>query len=225
MIYAHTLQIKPDTVVSARIGKYMQDLLIRAQPQALLRHLDGSAPRTGQVFVFGSNLAGRHGLGAAKFAREYLGVPGGTANAVGWLGRNRSSYGIATKDAFLGVLGLEDIAVQVTVFLRIAEAASDREFFLTRVGCGLAGYADEDIAPLFNPLPPNCSITTRWARLLPARGAALIESDDQLRVSALAFAQKHLTDPAAQRAYIEQLDEALGAEGARRQPAWADRQH
>lgn len=102
-----------------------------------------------EVFVFGSNYAGRHGRGAAKDALKF-GAKWGTGT--GWVGQ---TYGIATKDQQLRVLPLAAIEVQVQRFLRVAATYSGHTFLVTPIGCGLAGFSPRDIAPMFAWAPPN----------------------------------------------------------------------
>lgn len=110
-----------------------------------------------EIFVFGSNLAGRHGAGAAKHAAmRYLAERG-----VG-VGRTGYAYAIPTKDRQLKVLPLEEILPHVQTFLGYARAHPDLRFYVTRIGCGLAGYADSDIAPMFHNAPANCELPKGW---------------------------------------------------------------
>lgn len=109
------------------------------------------------IFVFGSNLAGRHGKGAALCAR----LEHGAVYGVG-AGRTGNSYAIPTKDARLRTLPLEQIASHVADFLAYARAHSELQFEVTRVGCGLAGYTDAQIAPLFQGAPGNCQLPNGW---------------------------------------------------------------
>lgn len=95
-------------------------------------------------FVFGSNLAGRHGQGAAKFAKEHKGAK--YSAGLGFTGR---AYALPTKDAALRTLPLHRIQEEVVRFLERVAEHPERTFFLTRVGCGLAGYENADIAPMF----------------------------------------------------------------------------
>jgi hypothetical protein len=120
-------------------------------------HQDGSLPAPGEIFVFGSNLAGRHGAGAAHVAARLFGAQYGIG-----CGPTGRAYAIATKDRKLQILSLEVIATQVELFLAHAVANSDSQFFVTRVGCGLAGYADSQIAPMFTGAPENCSFASTW---------------------------------------------------------------
>lgn len=103
-----------------------------------------------EVFVFGSNYAGRHGKGAALIALRKFGALNG--QGCGPMGR---SYGIATKDERLRVLPLHRIEVQVARFLRHAAQHPDKRYLVTQIGCGLAGYQPRDIAPFFRDAPAN----------------------------------------------------------------------
>lgn len=109
------------------------------------------------IFVFGSNLAGRHGKGAALTAYQAYGAVYGKGQ--GFQGR---SYAIPTKDLFLKTLPLERIKVYVNTFIEFARKNPDMRFTVTRIGCGLAGYKDEDIAPMFAEAPYNCSLPEGW---------------------------------------------------------------
>lgn len=105
------------------------------------------------VFVFGSNLAGRHGKGAALWARQHRGAIYGRG-----VGRQGNAYAIPTKDRQLRVLSLEAIRVHVDDFLRYARQHADLDFELTPIGCGLAGYRPDQIAPLFADAPGNVTL-------------------------------------------------------------------
>lgn len=110
-----------------------------------------------EVFVFGSNLAGRHGKGAALEARQKWGAVYGKG-----FGRQGMSYAIPTKDERLNTLSLERIYGYVRHFVAYAAAHRDEQFIVTRVGCGLAGYSDDQIAPMFQDAPPNCVLPQGW---------------------------------------------------------------
>jgi hypothetical protein len=113
-----------------------------------------------RVFVFGSNLAGRHGAGAALAARRQHGAEYGVGvGPTGW------AYAIPTKDEQLRTLPLAEIQPHVDEFLRYAREHPDKVFYVTRVGCGLAGYTDRDIAPMFALAPSNCDLPTEWASM------------------------------------------------------------
>lgn len=98
----------------------------------------------GYIFVFGSNLSGRHGKGAAKTA---LGWGAKWGQAAGLQGR---TYGIPTKDASIRrTLTTEEIKPFVDDFIEFAKSRKDLIFLVTEVGCGLAGLKPKDVAPLF----------------------------------------------------------------------------
>ena len=92
-----------------------------------------------EVFVFGSNLAGSHGGGAAYVAWRKFGAIMG--QGVGLQGR---SYAIPTMQG-----GVETIRPYVDEFIAFAKAHPELFFYVTRIGCGIAGFRDEEIAPLF----------------------------------------------------------------------------
>lgn len=135
-------------------------------------HKDGSRlPAEPEwVFVFGSNLDGRHGKGAALAARNEYGAKYGVAK--GLQGR---SYAIPTKGhqiasadkrIVFAELGLAEIWGNVQVFLEDARAMPERMFMVTRIACGLAGRPDALIAPMFLKAPGNCSFAEEWRHVL-----------------------------------------------------------
>lgn len=103
-------------------------------------------------FVFGSNRAGRHGKGAALWARRNRGAIYGVGE-----GHQGNSYAIPTKDEKLNTLTLEDISKHVEHFIEFAKTHPHLTFQLTPIGCGLAGYDPKDIAPMFRDAPMNVS--------------------------------------------------------------------
>lgn len=111
------------------------------------------------IFVFGSNLAGRHGKGAALEAKDKYGALYG--HGEGLQGR---SYAIPTKDVNLHPLLLEDIEVNVHTFLRFARANPAMKFAVTPIGCGLAGFKPHQIAPMFAAAPRNVALPQGWER-------------------------------------------------------------
>lgn len=117
------------------------------------------------VFVFGSNLAGRHGKGAALWARQHRGAVYGQG-----YGRQGNSYAIPTKSAELRTLPLDVVATHVAIFLVYAAAHPATQFQLTPIGCGLAGYKPEQIAPMFAGAPPNVALPPEFTAAL-ARAA------------------------------------------------------
>lgn len=121
---------------------------------------DIADPSTG-LFVFGSDLAGRHSSGDALTAlRSYGAVYG---RGVGPQGR---SYAIPFRDEQDRLLPIPMIARYVQAFLRYAAIHREHGFHVTRIGCGREAYRDEQIAPLFAGAPPNCQLPRGWQRYL-----------------------------------------------------------
>lgn len=114
-----------------------------------------------EIFVFGSNYAGRHGRGAAHTALRKFGARNG--QGTGLMGQ---SYGIATKGWKMDVLPLPKIAVQVHRFIRFASACPELTFLVTEIGCGLAGYNPADIAPMFKGSGNNIHLPESFWRYL-----------------------------------------------------------
>lgn len=114
------------------------------------------APRE-SIFVFGSNLAGFHGAGAALAAYKYYGAELGVGE-----GMTGFAYAIPTKDAKIDFMNLEEVKPYIARFVEFTHINGGLNFFVTRVGCGLAGFLDEEIAPLFRDAI-NCSFAWEWA--------------------------------------------------------------
>ena len=94
---------------------------------------------TNEIFVFGSNLQGLHDGGAARMARERFGAIMGQG-----VGLQGQSYAIPTMQD-----GIDTIKPYIDDFITFAKTHVNLHFIVTRVGCGIAGFRDEDIAPLF----------------------------------------------------------------------------
>lgn len=109
------------------------------------------------IFVFGSNLAGRHGKGAALHARQVHGAKYGVG-----VGPTGNAYAIPTKDENIQTLPLDRIAPYVADFLEYARENQHLQFEVTRIGCGLAGYTDSQISPMFSGAPENCNLPDGW---------------------------------------------------------------
>lgn len=110
-----------------------------------------------EIFVFGSNLSGIHGAGAAKAALDEWGAD--FYNGLGFQGK---SYAIPTKDERIETLPLDIVKVFVRAFLAYAVQHPDTRFLVTRIGCGLAGFKDNEVAPLFRAAPTNCRFSANW---------------------------------------------------------------
>ena len=93
-----------------------------------------------EIFVFGSNLAGMHGGGAAYVAMERFGAIWGQG-----VGLQGQSYAIPTMQG-----GVETIKPYVDEFISFAKSHPEYTFFVTRIGCGIAGFTVDQIAPLFS---------------------------------------------------------------------------
>lgn len=92
-----------------------------------------------EIFVFGSNLRGLHHGGAARIAHEQFGAIMGQG-----VGLQGQSYAIPTMQG-----GVETIKPYVDEFIELAREWDQTTFLVTRIGCGIAGFTDEQIAPLF----------------------------------------------------------------------------
>ena len=114
-----------------------------------------------EIFVFGSNLAGRHGKGAAVTAYVMYGAKYGVGS--GMQGR---SYAIPTKDGNLNILPIDTIRKYVDDFIAFAISRPDLIFYVTTIGCGLAGYKDRQMAPLFLNYPSNCVLQDIWISII-----------------------------------------------------------
>ena len=98
-----------------------------------------TALQPGEIFVFGSNLEGQHGGGAALLAYKKWGAIWGQG-----VGLQGQTYGIPTMHG-----GVETIAPYVDEFIRFAQEHPELIFLVTEIGCGIAGFRPEEIAPLF----------------------------------------------------------------------------
>lgn len=124
------------------------------------------------VFTFGSNTAGIHGAGAAFYALKHHGAIYGQGT-----GRQGQSYAIPTKGkvgsggfAKIGPpLPLQKVREYVDEFIAYASEHLDEEFMVTQIGCGYAGFASEEIAPMFRHASGNCSFDLAWEPLLGGR--------------------------------------------------------
>ena len=117
-----------------------------------------------EIFVFGSNLSGIHGAGAAKIALNKFGAIFG--QGVGIQGK---SYAIPTKDVDVATpLDLNTIELHVIDFVLYAAEHLDQKFLVTEIGCGLAGFEVSEIAPLFEDAIdlPNVYLPKRFIDVL-----------------------------------------------------------
>jgi len=113
------------------------------------------------VFVFGSNLQGRHGKGAALHALKYFGAIYGIGE-----GRQGNSYAIPTKETPYKSLPLVDIQKHINKFFDHAKEKYWESFHVTPIGCGLAGYTPKEIAPMFRNAPENINLPQSFLDIL-----------------------------------------------------------
>ena len=117
----------------------MDEKDFRKSERVTPEHITSLQPN--EIFVFGSNLEGAHGGGAAAFALKHFGAIWGQG-----VGLQGNSYGIPTMHG-----GVNDIKPYVDEFIDFAQTHPALHFLVTRIGCGIAGFHDEEIAPLFAP--------------------------------------------------------------------------
>jgi hypothetical protein len=122
-----------------------------------IRRVELQMQEPNTIFVFGSNELGIHGAGAARVAREQYGAVFG--RGVGLYGR---SYALPTVSTPGVQLAKGDVKVYVDELLVFAKNHPELSFIVTRVGCGLAGFTDDDIAPMFANAPENCYLPEGW---------------------------------------------------------------
>ena len=109
---------------------------------------------TDEVFVFGSNAAGRHGGGAARAAMAF-GAVWGEGH-----GLHGQTYAIDTMS------GREVLETEASAFVAFAGEHPELTFLLTPVGCGIAGYSEAEVAPMFAAAPSNVVMPESFARVL-----------------------------------------------------------
>lgn len=119
-----------------------------------------------KVFVFGSNESGFHGGGAASVAFHHHGAKHGLGFGYS-ASLSGNSFAIPTKSWYIArALPISVIKFYVDRFLEFATMSPKLEFQVTQIGCGLAGFQKEEIAPLFENAPMNCSFDTAWKPFL-----------------------------------------------------------
>jgi len=111
--------------ISGSLGQFTPEMIKSLEPN--------------EVFVFGSNLGGFHAGGAARAALNNFGAVWGQG-----VGLQGQSYAIPTMHG-----GVDAIRPYVDEFIQFAQSRPDLYFYVTRIGCGIAGFRDEQMAPLF----------------------------------------------------------------------------
>ena len=113
------------------------------------------------IFVFGSNLAGKHYGGSASFAVDRHGAIIGQG-----VGIQGDSYAIPTLDEKFEPLSVADISRHVANFLAFATRHPNFTFDVVAIGCGIAGFKPEQIAPLFAEAPDNVRLPMQFENFL-----------------------------------------------------------
>ena len=123
-----------------------------------------------EIFVFGSNLGGSHGGGAARLAYNRFGAIWGQG-----VGLQGQSYAIPTMQG-----GVETIKPYVDEFIEFAKQHTEYKFLVTRIGCGIAGFKDEEIAPLLDHAldVENVILPKEFADIINDRQERFIRSFD-----------------------------------------------
>ena len=114
------------------------------------------------IFVFGSNLSGIHGAGAAKYAAKHYGAVYGVGE-----GMSGKSYALPTKGINISFMTLIEVKPHIQKFIKYAYDHPNDKFQLTQVGCGLGGFRKEEITPLFINASSNIYYDEAWKSLLP----------------------------------------------------------
>lgn len=148
-------------------------------------------PALHPIFVFGSNRTGRHGRGAAKEAERLYGAEWGEGE-----GLQGQSYALPTKDVDIDTLSFEAIQTHAEQFIEYAQKHWDEDFMLTRVGCGLAGYEDWQIGPLFEKAPSNVFLPGLWEHY---------RSGDNAPARVIVAGSRSVTDKARVHAELDRI--------------------
>lgn len=110
-----------------------------------------------EIFVFGSNLAGRHGAGAARQAASSFGAEYGVGE-----GMTGQCYALPTLKGDLTQRSEDDLVGSIVLLYEACLANPHLRFLLTKVGCGLAGYSESYMRSLFIDPPKNLILPEDW---------------------------------------------------------------
>jgi hypothetical protein len=110
-----------------------------------------------EIFVFGSNQRGAHAGGAARLAKEKFGAQEGVGE-----GLTGQSYAFPTLTANFEKVSRASLEASRDRFLAIARQNPEKTFLLTKVGCGIAGFTEDEIRPLFKNAPANVGLPEDW---------------------------------------------------------------
>lgn len=120
-------------------------------------HPENIIPSGNWIWVFGSNTGGKHARGNARIARVNFRAEFGVGE-----GATGNAWAIHCYDNHQKSLPLDAIEGQVHAFLQHAAQNPLINFFVTRVGCETGAYTDDQIGPLFERAPDNCSLPDAW---------------------------------------------------------------
>ena len=115
------------------------------------------SPADQRVFVFGSNLLGIHGGGAARYAVTKLGAADGIGE-----GPTGRTYALPTCSRPGVPMTIESVRIHVQHFLAHAARTPDTRYYVSAVGCGIAGFTEGEVAPMFAGAPDNCDLPDGW---------------------------------------------------------------
>lgn len=145
----------PEVPISYCVQATIDRGSLRRPTQLLPSHVH--SPEDERIFVFGSNLLGIHGAGAAWYALDELEAEWGVGE-----GPTGRTYALPTCYRPGEPVTMEELDFYVQRFLCHAKENPDLRFFVSAVGCGLAGFTEEEVAPLFKNAPDNCDLPPGW---------------------------------------------------------------
>jgi len=133
-------------------------------------HDENVIPTGDWIYVFSSNLAGKHAKGKARIARVNFRAEFGVAQ-----GRTSNAYAIPTHDKHMAALSIDSIKAAIEAFLRFAHENQKLNFFVTRIGCEDSAFSDEQMGPLFASAPENCSLPRSWKIYAHGKSSSFVE--------------------------------------------------
>lgn len=144
-VFSHYVELQNPDYFERKGETFYNHKIADGITPSMITHL-----RPNDVFVFGSNLAGKHGGGAARTANKYFGAEWGVGE-----GHTGQSYAIPTMQG-----SVETIKPYVDRFIKYTKEHPELHFFVTPIGCGIAGFQPKDIAPLFKDVldAPNVNL-------------------------------------------------------------------
>lgn len=170
-----------------------------------------------EIFVFGSNLSGIHGAGAARYALLHHGAVMGQG-----MGLQGTSYALPTKGVNISFMPLNDNARHVMAFISFTKIRPDLTFRVTRVGCGRAGFKDEQIAPLFKEALPlkNIRLPKGWRHLILTGENTGISDDPEELIVPVSFDQALVETKKSLKDFKDFLSKPIEAEGVGTEELW-----